>query len=126
MHAAYGHIAELLLERGAAVDAKNLRGETSLMLAALKGAEDIIQALLEAGAAVDARNKQGSTAAQMARDVGETEAAILLEQWPEKQKQQKAEQHAQWLEKTNCHKGLERPIRAVHPFNLPRKKDLAP
>ncbi len=121
-----GHkdIAELLLEKGADVNADN-SGWTTLMYAAVNRYIDIVELLLENGADINTQNLNGDTALMEARKrklPGMTDVVAMLEQWPEKQK----ERHAQWLEKTNCHRGLDHPIRAVRPFNVSRRKDLAP
>lgn len=54
-------IAELLLARGVAVNAKRTDGATALHLAAVYGRKEVVQALLAHGADVNARTKDGIT-----------------------------------------------------------------
>lgn len=53
---------EAFLDRGGAVNARDVRGNTALMLAALYGDEASMQVLLRRGAAVNAANAAGATA----------------------------------------------------------------
>ena len=68
----------LLLEKGAAVDAKNKAGATPLMGACLGGHVEAARLLLEKGAAVDAQAEDGATALMWACRDGHVEAARLL------------------------------------------------
>lgn len=74
-------IVELLLDRGAAIDAQSDdRGYTALMDAAQQGDDGLLRFLLEAGADPNACSKDGQTALILA--VGRTDAsmvALLLE-----------------------------------------------
>lgn len=55
-------ILNLLIERGAKVNARNTALGTPLITAASKGLEGTVESLLEAGAEIDAQNKDGQTA----------------------------------------------------------------
>lgn len=69
----------LLLERGAAIDARAPNGNTPLMMAALYGKEETVRLLLARGADRQLRNRQDRTAAELARGVGRDFLAPLLE-----------------------------------------------
>jgi ankyrin repeat protein len=58
----------LLLERGAALDAADNRGRTALMTAATQGHAGIVARLLAAGADAALRDRQGKTARDLAAD----------------------------------------------------------
>ena len=66
MHSAafnnYPEIAQLLIDAGADIEAKNKYGSTPLHNAAGNGNIDAMRILLQAGADPNARNKNGSTA----------------------------------------------------------------
>jgi len=55
-------VAKLLLDRGAAVDAKDKSGLTPLALAALLNKLELVEMLLDHGAAIDATDSRGETA----------------------------------------------------------------
>ena len=59
-----GHeeVCELLLSRGAEIDAKNGEGWTALMFAVERGHEEVCKLLLSKGAEVDAKNDNGARA----------------------------------------------------------------
>ena len=64
LHAAEGghkEIIELLIAKGADVNAKNLRGETSLYDVVGRGHKEIAELLIAAGADVNAKDNDGST-----------------------------------------------------------------
>jgi len=67
----------VLLEAGAAVDAKN-NTLTSLMVASAMGHEGAVRVLLEAGAKVDSKSNDGQMALMMASFSGNTGAVRLL------------------------------------------------
>ena len=69
---------EILLDDGAAVDARNERGFTSLIAAAAYGRTGVASALIEAGAAVDARGPNGNTALLIAAQEGHADITALL------------------------------------------------
>ncbi|KFY32155.1 hypothetical protein V493_00461 [Pseudogymnoascus sp. VKM F-4281 (FW-2241)] len=75
-----GHeaVAQLLLNKGAEVDAKNKNGETPLYLAAQRGHKAVAQLLLNKGAEVDAKNKDGETPLNLAAVLGHEVVAQLL------------------------------------------------
>ncbi len=70
---------ELLLERGAPVDARSPTGTTPLMMAARYGDERSVALLLQRGADRGLRNRHGADAAQFARDGGRDALAQQLE-----------------------------------------------
>lgn len=74
MHAAayHGHevATKLLVEAGAAVNARAANGGTPLHLAALLGHEGVAELLLGAGAEVGAADVHGATALEMAEAAG--------------------------------------------------------
>ena len=74
-------LVTLLLDRGAAVDAKSPNGSTPLMMAARYGSEVSVDLLLLKGANVLARNDQGLSAADFAKLGGRAALAGRLEVW---------------------------------------------
>ena len=70
---------ELLLDRGAPVDARSPTGTTPLMMAARYGDERSVALLLQRGADRSLRNQYGADAAQFARDGGRDALAQQLE-----------------------------------------------
>lgn len=70
---------ELLLDRGAPVDARSPTGTTPLMMAARYGDERSVALLLQRGADRSLRNQNGADAAQFARDGGRDALAQRLE-----------------------------------------------
>jgi ankyrin repeat protein len=71
-------VVELLLARGAAVDARSPNGSTPLMMAARYGSETSVDLLLVGGADARARNDQGLDAAAFARAEGRDKLAARL------------------------------------------------
>ena len=71
-------IADILVSKGANVDARDKTGATPLHQAALKGNLAIARLLLDHGAAVDARDGDGGTPLLDAVISGHTEVAALL------------------------------------------------
>ena len=71
-------VVELLLARGAAVDARSPNGSTPLMMAARYGSETSVDLLLARGADARARNDQGLDAAAFARAEGRDKLAARL------------------------------------------------
>lgn len=67
-----------LVVQGADVNAKAVRDETPLMLAALAGQGEIVNYLLQRGADIDARNASGMTTLHAAAYAGHTEIVSLL------------------------------------------------
>jgi ankyrin repeat protein len=74
-------VVELLLARGADVNAANPQnGYTALMGAAGEGSYDLVSALVKAGADLHAKNKWGETALSIAIKSGQKNTAWLLRQ----------------------------------------------
>lgn len=72
-------IAELLLDKGAALDARSPNGSTPLMLAARYGSEQTVGLLLERGADATLRNERNLDAADFARLAGRAKLAEQLQ-----------------------------------------------
>lgn len=72
-------IVKMLLARGAPVDARSPNASTPLMMAAMYGSEDAVDALLAAGADRRARNELGLDAADFARKAGRDRLAQRLQ-----------------------------------------------
>ncbi|GMH36832.1 hypothetical protein BSKO_04705 [Bryopsis sp. KO-2023] len=75
-----GHveIVEMLIEKGANVDAQNNRGVTALYFAAQNGHLEIARVLVQAGATVDLETERGATPLIIAAENGELEVAGFL------------------------------------------------
>lgn len=71
---------QVLLGRGARVDARSPNGTTPLMMAARNGSEAAVKLLLEKGADARARNEQNLDAADFARQAGREKLAEALTQ----------------------------------------------
>jgi ankyrin repeat protein len=71
-------VVDLLLGRGAALEAPSPNGTTALMMAARYGPEDTVDLLLARGASLSARNIQGLSAADFARLGGREKLAGRL------------------------------------------------
>lgn len=71
-------VVELLLERGAPIDALSPNGTTPLMMAARYGAIDAADLLARRGADKAVRNQRGLTAADFAAGAGRDELALRL------------------------------------------------
>lgn len=54
-----GNILDILIEKGATIDARNRRGETALLIAAQCGNKHVVSNLLDKGANLYARDKHG-------------------------------------------------------------------
>ena len=70
---------QLLLKRGADVNAQNLSGFTALAHAAEAGAAEAAKVLLAAGADTTLKTQAGSTAAEVARQNGHPDVAQLID-----------------------------------------------
>ena len=71
-------IANLLIERGAIINARNTRGKTPLMLAAQSGKLNMVRILLDHGAHVNAHDANGKTALMLAASEGHAAIVELL------------------------------------------------
>ena len=67
-----------LLKGGLAVDARDAKGNTLLMLASYHGRAEVVKLLLKSGAAVDLRNDKGQTPLGGVAFKGYAEIATLL------------------------------------------------
>ena len=72
-------MVEMLLEKGADIEARDERYNTPLHLAALQGRMEMVQLLLEKGADHTAGDGRGETALVIARGAGQTELANFLQ-----------------------------------------------
>ena len=78
-HKGLTKVVELLIARGANVDAQNKYGETALIVSSLEGAEPaVVKALLTAGANKDLTDVDGFTAFDMAKKHGNESLIELL------------------------------------------------
>ncbi len=73
---------ELLLDKGADVNAKASNGGTALMVASQNGHKVVVQSLLSKGAEVKAKTKDGRTASMIASQNGHKEIKELLAKGP--------------------------------------------
>ncbi|MDQ7826852.1 MAG: ankyrin repeat domain-containing protein [Candidatus Eremiobacteraeota bacterium] len=71
-------IARLLIEKGASINARSVKGETPLFEALRYGQRDMVELLIKRGADVNARNARGSTPLHRAARMGSGELAELL------------------------------------------------
>ena len=80
-HSFKGHTETIksLIAQGKDINARNIRGQTPLHLAAAKGNSDVVQLLLENGAEVDAvATDSGCTSLHYAASLGHVELCELL------------------------------------------------
>lgn len=73
-----GEAVGLLLEKGAAVDARSPQGHSALMMAARYGSEEAVQRLLQRNPDLQARTERGHDAADFARMGGRDKLAEEL------------------------------------------------
>ncbi len=69
---------ELLVDRGAPLEARNVRGDTALALAASIGFQEAVEVLLAAGADVNTHDLTGDTPLDVADEHGSHDIAALL------------------------------------------------
>ncbi len=103
--------AELLLEKGADIDAGDEIGDTPLMMAAWVGYRRITEMLLENGADLNKKNQNGWTAEVLARSKGNTDMTDMLKDWVEKKR-------AEFLKNTDFSRGLDHAIPRPRPFKV--------
>ena len=72
-------IAELLLQMGADINAKDTSGNTALMGVCFKGSKALVEMLIARGADPKIQNGNGETAASFASNAGHHEVVSLLE-----------------------------------------------
>ncbi|MGB8846112.1 MAG: ankyrin repeat domain-containing protein, partial [Terracidiphilus sp.] len=68
----------VLLEKGANIEARDNKGKTSLMWAAIRGRTAIVNVLLAKGASIDAKSNNGGTALWWANYMGTPDMVNLL------------------------------------------------
>lgn len=112
----YGHAgaAAVLLELGAAVDARDTIGATPLQYAAGNGHLKTMEVLLDVGAETLAESPGGATALDMAEMAGFGDAAALLRKRAVRGEAGAAKRRAlvSWLEALDCEEFLGRFLRA--------------
>ena len=72
------HSPQVLLERGAQVDASDSEGRTALRAAAWAGHEEVVRLLLNAGGQVDGEDRQGRTPLIAAAYMGHADIVTAL------------------------------------------------
>lgn len=80
-HAAVGghpDVIQVLIDKGAKLDARGSRGETALLLAASKGNHEVVKLLAENGADVDKPASDGKTPLHKAAMAGHSETVAVL------------------------------------------------
>eukprot|EP00756_Hemistasia_phaeocysticola_P029205 Hpha_TRINITY_DN16216_c1_g1::TRINITY_DN16216_c1_g1_i24::g.12765::m.12765 len=95
--ASWGHTAtvQLLLDKGAWVEAESRGGRTALMCAAMYGYTATVQVLLDKGARVEAKDNDGGTPLDYARMNSRHEVATILRDYPEAARRKKAAEEAE-------------------------------
>ena len=83
------NVAQLLLDHGADVNAKDLYGRTALHIMTNKGRIEVIRVLLERGADVGAEDEDGRTPFSLAKEEGYDEIMKLLAEYYEASRHQK-------------------------------------
>ncbi|QRG07554.1 ankyrin repeat domain-containing protein [Xanthobacter dioxanivorans] len=73
-----GEVVDALIAAGAALDARNMDGNTALWLACVGGHLDIIDRLADAGITIDNRNDNGATSLMYASSAGKAEVVEKL------------------------------------------------
>ncbi len=74
----YLEVVKLLLDKGAAIDAKNNFGNSALLIASGNGQAEVVKLLLDKGAAVNLGNNQNVTPLLMAAQNGDVDVVTLL------------------------------------------------
>lgn len=71
-------VVQIMIYKGAPVNARDFKGFTALMLAAAQGHEEVVKLLIAAGTKVDVKNAQGWTAIGLALVAGHASVAQLI------------------------------------------------
>jgi ankyrin repeat protein len=77
-HEGHKEVVQLLLAKGADVNAKDKKGKTALMWASREGHKEALQALLAKGADINAKDNDGDNALMYASYTGHKEVVQLL------------------------------------------------
>ncbi|KAF7704251.1 hypothetical protein HF521_021323 [Silurus meridionalis] len=73
-------MAQLLIEAGADINARDKDGKTSLMIAVLNNYEQLVKLLLDSGADRHVTNEFGSSVTEMAKALAKQNIIDLLEE----------------------------------------------
>ena len=73
-----GHIevVKYLIDKGVKIDAKDIKGDTALILASRYGYIKVVKYLVDKGADVEAKNNEGMIALDIAKERGRSKEVI--------------------------------------------------
>ncbi|MDD5249476.1 MAG: ankyrin repeat domain-containing protein [Rhodocyclaceae bacterium] len=94
--AGHGEVADLLLERGADINARSPNGSSVLMMAVYEGREDMARRLLARGADSGIKNENGDGALEWAMKFNHTRIARLVATTPDAFREAAAKPKADW------------------------------